>query len=140
MRFLENVKIKAAHHLDSEEACIRYFSNQVIFNLFKSNKLSDQQSKDAFIAYCNENYKHYEGTDDEFKNLKDCVIKNKLKDDEVIKWYTRQTFFYRLLNGVLRKDNICEIFNIRYGINQLTNVLDKYKYELKTDSQIVYRQ
>ena len=50
--FTENVKIKAGQHFISQEACIKFFFNQVIFNLFESKILSDQQSKNALIYYC----------------------------------------------------------------------------------------
>jgi len=137
MKFMEeSVPIKAAHHLYCKEACIKYFSNKVIFNLFDANKPSDGQSKKAFINYCKENYQDYGGEETDLIKLVNEVNNNEFKDKNAIKWYTKNTFFYRLLNGVLRKDNICEFFEIRYAINQLAKALVNYKCNFGTNTKI----
>jgi len=134
----ESVYFKAGHLFDCKEACIKYFYNQVIFNLFKSNKLSYLQSKNAFIDYCKSNYTNYGGVKDELEEVIETVENNEFKKNNIIQWYTRDSFFHKLINCVLRKDDICEFFKIRYAINQLSDALSDYEYKSKSDF-FVYR-
>ncbi|CAF1357733.1 unnamed protein product [Adineta steineri] len=58
--------------------------------------------------------------------------------NDIIKWYTRESFFYLLLNRTLRSEDINHIFAMRYVIFDLENYLRQHRHEnhsLKT----VYR-
>ncbi|UJR11682.1 hypothetical protein I4U23_015863 [Adineta vaga] len=44
---------------------------------------------------------------------------------EIIKWYTRESFFYLLLNRTLRSEDINHIFAMRYVIADLENYIHK---------------
>jgi hypothetical protein len=46
--------------------------------------------------------------------------------DDIIKWYTRASFFYLLLNRTLRSQDINHIFAMRYVISDLENYLREH--------------
>jgi tetratricopeptide (TPR) repeat protein len=49
------------------------------------------------------------------------------KPDEALRWYTKDTFFYKSLNAALRKQNIHMIFLFREFISDIQQQLQKYQ-------------
>ncbi|CAF1217907.1 unnamed protein product [Adineta ricciae] len=56
--------------------------------------------------------------------------------NEIIKWYTRESFFYILLNRTLRSEDINHIFAMRYVISDLENYIQNHRHEIHSIARI----
>jgi tetratricopeptide (TPR) repeat protein len=54
--------------------------------------------------------------------------------DKIIYWYTKETFFYRMINEILRKNDILQFFKIRYALGLIHNSLKKIYKQEKIDT------
>ncbi|CAF1334245.1 unnamed protein product [Rotaria sp. Silwood1] len=67
----------------------------------------------------------YEGNDKELSNLRE--FRKNYSPEEVLKWYTRESFFYKTLNTVLRTENIHMIFLFRAFISDIQRQLKNHQ-------------
>ncbi|CAF4014704.1 unnamed protein product, partial [Rotaria sp. Silwood1] len=67
----------------------------------------------------------YEGNELELSNL--CDFKRSYSSDKALWWYTRQSFFYKVLNAILFTENIHMIFLFRSFISDIQHELKKYQ-------------
>jgi tetratricopeptide (TPR) repeat protein len=66
----------------------------------------------------------YAGNKIELKNIRD--LKNEYSSKKVLWWYTRESFFYKTLNSVLRNKNIHMMFLFREFIADMQDQLQFY--------------
>ncbi|UJR12582.1 hypothetical protein I4U23_016758 [Adineta vaga] len=95
----------------------------LINSLFDSG-VYHKTAKTDFINYCRQQYldnKTGQNTITEFEN--------KYSSIDAIRWYTRDSFVYRLLNKSLRTRNIDIIFKLRFFIIDLQNQLEQFYNE-----------
>ena len=59
--------------------------------------------------------REYEGNYYELKNI--CKFEAEYSSDKALSWYTRESFFYRILNAALRSQNFHIIFLFREFIS-----------------------
>jgi tetratricopeptide (TPR) repeat protein len=99
-----------------------------------------QKDKNELINLCET---EYEGNHSELNNLRE--FKEKYLSDNVLRWYTRDTFFYKTLNAALRTQNIHMIFLFRNFIsdiqrqlqyNQIKNPLQVYRSQLISTDEL----
>jgi hypothetical protein len=83
------------------------------------------EAKHDFLTVCRE---HYNGNNRQLK-LIDDFDKNDIPSDAV-RWYTSDTFLYRLLNKAFRSENIDILFQFRFFICDLYSQLTKAHNEL----------
>ncbi|CAF1349105.1 unnamed protein product [Rotaria sp. Silwood1] len=92
---------------------------------------STEIDRKELIKFCKN---AYEGNNFELSNLRE--FQNDYSSDKVLWWYTRDTFFYKTLNAVLRTENIHMIFLFRSFISDIQHQL---KYHQTKHSLRVYR-
>ncbi|CAF3980886.1 unnamed protein product, partial [Adineta steineri] len=77
---------------------------------------SKENDRDELISYCE---KEYEGNQNELNHLQE--FQRSYSSDNVLWWYTRESFFYKTLNAALRKENIHMIYLYRSFIIDIQN-------------------
>jgi len=138
--FIENVNIKAGHHFNSNEACVTFMFYQIIFDLFDTNKLSKDQSKNDFILFCKEHKSEFDKFNpNHLKIIEQETLEDKFIGENLINWYTLESFFYHLLNRTIREENLLNLFRLRYIFHGMKNALLKYKVTEKDRPLILYR-
>lgn len=78
--------------------------------------------KNELLSLCKVQYKR---DNIELKNIREfekCYL-----PDSALKWYTRSSFVYRLLNKALRTQNIDLLFLFRFFIRDLSKQLEQYR-------------
>jgi hypothetical protein len=76
-------------------------------------------SRQEMLSICRAKFYH-----DRFKLAKiDRFEKMYQSEQDAVKWYTADSFLYRLLNDVLRAETVDSIFKLRYFIQDLHNQL-----------------
>ncbi|CAF1427681.1 unnamed protein product [Adineta steineri] len=83
---------------------------------------STEIDKNELINLC-EN--EYEGNDTELNNLRE--FEKDYSPNKVLLWYTKETFFYKILNAALRTQNIHMMFLFRSFIYDIYRQLQKYQ-------------
>ncbi|CAF3874260.1 unnamed protein product [Rotaria sp. Silwood1] len=81
-----------------------------------------EADKKELISLCQ---KQYENNLNELSNLRE--FRKNYSSDEVLRWYTRETFFYKTLNAVLRNENIHMIFLFRAFIYDIQHQLKNHQ-------------
>ncbi|CAF3299344.1 unnamed protein product [Rotaria sp. Silwood2] len=92
------------------------FSQVLIDCLLRLKSTSKDQTE--LITICK---KAYEGNTFEMTNLHE--FENKYSPTKALWWYTRDTFFYKAINAVLRSENIHMIFLFRQFISDIQHQL-----------------
>ncbi|CAF1271939.1 unnamed protein product [Didymodactylos carnosus] len=91
--------------------------------------------KERFIAICR---KLYNDNEKELQNIEDFA--QNYSPAEAIKWYTRDTFLYRILNHALRVQSVVLLFQMKFFIQDIHNHLKLlHTYEKKQSSMLLYR-
>lgn len=83
------------------------------------------------MDYC---MQQYAGNAEEIRTL--CEFQQSYSSTKVLWWYTRESFFYKILNATLRKQNIRLMFLFRTFISDIFYQLKKYQ---ATNMLRVYR-
>ena len=99
-----------------------FLQTQLLIDCLGRMKATDMD-KDELINVCKqayENNKYQQMIIDEFKNT--------YSSDQAIKWYTKDSFLYRLLNKALRAQNIDLLFLFRFFIRDIEEQLKKHRY------------
>ncbi|UJR34685.1 hypothetical protein I4U23_027462 [Adineta vaga] len=92
-------------------------------------------AKSDLIKYCRDRY-----SEDIIELEKISEFERDYSSTNAIRWYTRNSFLYRLLNEALRIRDIDTIFKLRFFIIDLQNQLEKnYNEELFVDQLRLYR-
>ncbi|CAF1270557.1 unnamed protein product [Adineta steineri] len=78
--------------------------------------------KNELIAICKQ---QYEGNDDQLVLIQ--RFENEYKSNQALRWYTRDSFIYRMLNKALRAQNIHLIFLYRFLIRDLEKQLKDHQ-------------
>lgn len=99
----------------------QFIFSQVLFDCLFRLKYN-QADKDELISCCKNEYAHNHL---ELENLQ--KFEKGYKPDRVLRWYTRETFFYKSLNAALRKQNFHMIFLFRGYISDIQQQLQKYQ-------------
>ncbi len=131
--------IKSSILLDGNQAFIEYIFLDTVFQLTDKGTDNNQSKEDLlfysliFINTYESNKKEQKA---ELKLFMNDIYSGRIKNNCVI-WYTRENFVYRMVNTVLRKQDLIEIFWIRYFINLLRKNLKEYS-QYNTD-KVLYR-
>ncbi|CAF4210440.1 unnamed protein product, partial [Adineta steineri] len=88
---------------------------------------SNENDRNELISYCE---KEYEGNQSELNHLHE--FQSSYSSDNVLWWYTRESFFYKTLNEALRKENIHMICLYRSFIIDIQNQLQNHQYQWAT--------
>ncbi|CAF3017410.1 unnamed protein product [Rotaria sp. Silwood2] len=83
---------------------------------------STQTDKTELINYCKT---EYDGNQIELSNIHE--FQQDYSPSKVLRWYTRESFFYKTLNAALRTQNIHIIFLFRSFISDLHQQLQHYQ-------------
>ncbi|CAF4060954.1 unnamed protein product, partial [Adineta steineri] len=83
---------------------------------------STEIDKNELINLC---VNEYEGNYTELNNLRE--FQQDYSSDKVLWWYTKESFFYKILNAALRTQNIHVIFLFRSFIYDIYRELQKYQ-------------
>ncbi|CAF0746651.1 unnamed protein product [Adineta steineri] len=88
---------------------------------------SNENDRHELISYCE---KEYEGNQNELNHLDE--FQSSYSSDNVLCWYTRESFFYKTLNAALRKQNIHMIYLYRSFIIDIQNQLEIHQCQCAT--------
>jgi hypothetical protein len=117
------------------------YGSFVFFQLFKEvihHMPHTNQAKNDMIIQCK---KDYIGNDTELVKIEE--FQNKYTANDAIKWYTDDTFIYRIINKILRTENIDAFFAYRFFINDLCKQISKNHKQFKKNHKLkqltVYR-
>ena len=98
---------------------------------------ADEKSRDEMLRLCRDYYRNHE------RNLSLIGdFERNYTATDAIKWYTKQSFLYRLTNAALRTGNIDKLYAFRYFISDLSKSLaDAHKRLVQSDTELllVYR-
>ncbi len=86
-------------------------------------RLKDNQTDKAELI--NSCKSEYEGNPMELDNLRE--FETEYTSNKALRWYTKDSFFYKTLNAALRKQNIHMIFLFREFISDIHRQLQKYQ-------------
>ena len=84
-------------------------------------RLKYNQKDRAELMHCCRN--EHEGNDAELRNIRD--FEHQYTSDKALRWYTKDAFFYKILNAVLRKQNFHMTFLFREFISDIQRQLQK---------------
>lgn len=90
---------------------------QVIKQMAMNND-STNESKQEMIAKCR---CYYRGNQKEMKNIDE--FEKDYQSNQAVKWYTRDSFIYKLINKALRTEDIDTLYTYRYYIVDLCTCL-----------------
>ncbi|CAF1152781.1 unnamed protein product [Adineta steineri] len=88
---------------------------------------SNENDRNELITCCE---KEYEGNQNELNHLHE--FQRSYSSDNVLWWYTRESFFYKTLNAALRKQNIHMIYLYRSFIIDIQNQLENHQCQCAT--------
>ncbi|CAF3426856.1 unnamed protein product, partial [Rotaria sp. Silwood2] len=108
----------------------KFVFSQVLIDCLLRLKSTQADTKELIKICKNE----YEGNDKELSNLRE--FQKNYSSGKVLRWYTRESFFYRTLNAVLRTENIHMIFLFRAFISDIQCQLKNHQIK---NSLRVYR-
>ncbi|CAF3804426.1 unnamed protein product [Rotaria sordida] len=83
---------------------------------------SDEKDKTELIKRCK---KTYDGNNIELRNIRE--FKKKYSSDKALQWYSRESFFYKTLNAVLRNEDIHMMFLFREFIADIQHQLKSFR-------------
>ncbi|CAF1067051.1 unnamed protein product [Rotaria sordida] len=107
-----------------------FLQTQLLFDCLNRMKVTDTD-KDKLVMLCKEAYK-----ENQYQQVIIDEFKNTYSSDQAIRWYTRDSFLYRLLNKALRVQNIDLLFRFRFFIDDIEKQLKNHQYP---SSVILYR-
>ncbi|CAF1351432.1 unnamed protein product, partial [Rotaria sordida] len=96
------------------------YSRLLIEELIRMKPKSEDKEK--FISLCE---KQYQGNETQLKYLKE--FQDKYTPDNAIRWYTKKSFVYRILNKALRVQNVQLLYLFRFFIRDICHQLEKYQ-------------
>ncbi|CAF2660116.1 unnamed protein product [Rotaria sp. Silwood2] len=121
---------KATRDLSKESA------EFIWFQLFKDVILrmpKDAQAKEQMVQFC----RHYYHDNSSQLSLIDEFQRDYVPSD-AIKWYTRDSFVYKLVNKALRTEDIEQLYTFRFFISDLSTQLVIGHQKLKTQKEYIF--
>jgi tetratricopeptide (TPR) repeat protein len=103
---------------------LSYLWYHLLINSLFDLTTCQQTSKSDFIKYCREEYLH-----DRVQQNLVTEFETNYSSTDAIRWYTRNSFLYRLLNKAIRTRDIDLIFKFRFFIIDFQNQLEQYYNE-----------
>lgn len=98
----------------------QFIYHQLLIDCLMRMESSTADEKSEFIALCKRQYK---GNNNKLAIVNE--FERKYSPDSAIRWYTKQTFLYKLLNKALRVPNIDLLYLFRFFIVDLGKQLSK---------------
>ncbi|CAF1482742.1 unnamed protein product, partial [Rotaria sp. Silwood1] len=108
-----------------------------VFNYVIARLPRNQQAKEQMIQMCKE---YYRGNRTEIKLIEE--FEQHYKAEDAIRWYSKQSFIYKLVNKALRTEDIELLYKFRFFIGDLSESLQcQHKNIVESEEQIlnVYR-
>ena len=99
----------------------QFVFSQVLIDCLLRLKYTPEDKKEL-ISFCKNQYKD---NDVELNNIRE--FKQEYSPDNVVWWYTRESFFYKTLNAALRTQNIHLIFLFRAYISDIHRQLRNHQ-------------
>ncbi|CAF3809661.1 unnamed protein product, partial [Rotaria magnacalcarata] len=127
---LNNKQTQTFSIYDQEEKSIKRLTKDsaafISFQLFKnviSSLPRNEQSKKQMIQICKQ---YYRGNTKEMKLIEE--FEKNYQSRDAIRWYSKQSFVYKLINKALRTEDTDLLYTFRFFINDLSENL-KYEHE-----------
>jgi tetratricopeptide (TPR) repeat protein len=118
-----------------QENTLMFLWNQVfVYYLIDSTNVDMNQLKDEMLKQCR---LEYEDDQIELKKIDDFC--EKCSDDNILQWYTKDSFLYRLLNRAFRTQNVDSICKFQYFIILLYKKFKNLSKQQHENPFIVYR-
>ncbi|CAF0897422.1 unnamed protein product [Didymodactylos carnosus] len=132
--FYNQHREKSTRNLSKESAEFLWFQlfKDVILRLPRDN-----HSKHQLIEFCRQ---YYHGNEEQLRLIDE--FQNSYTSGEAIKWYTRETFLYKLVNKALRTEDVEQLYTFRYFIADLSlSLTAEYQHirERQEDVVTLYR-
>jgi hypothetical protein len=108
-------KQKSTRDLLKESACFLWFQlfKDILFQMPRS-----EQAKNDMIEQCKQ---YYRGNNEELRLIEE--FERTYTKSDIIRWYTKQCFIYRLCNKALRTEDIELLYILNYYIHDLCKCL-----------------
>jgi len=136
----ESLLTKHVKTFTLKDNCILQMFNNKIFDLLNFKKFSLEQSIKDFVNICDENKINFEEfSPNHLDEIKRELSNDNFKNDVIINWYTKESYFYNMLNENFRHSNFSNLFRLRYPIFELKNALSKYKINENKKPEFLYR-
>ena len=110
--YFEQKRSEHSKQQDKEDIWWKFFY-EILQHIHPTNV-----AKDEFIALCREYYANNQRILNGIEEFEKDYT-----SDQVINWYTRDSFFYRTLNRTLRTQNFNNVFKLRLILNDLVTRL-----------------
>ena len=129
MATVETLSLHAGYHFVDNQSFIDFILIDFLFKLIQNStnlKSAVQDFYESSKTYIIE-YPTTAGKDVEQQNLQEIIhqIQTNKFEEDVINWYTKESFFYRMINNTLRSSNPINIFKLRLPIFFLNKALVK---------------
>jgi tetratricopeptide (TPR) repeat protein len=132
---MQNVKETTLQNIDQEQATYMWFQ------LLIETLLRLPQTSQAHRELIDECMKHYRNNDVEKRKIEQFAVE--YSHENIIEWYTRDCFLYRLVNRAFRTRNIDIIFKYRHFIVDLhQRLVELHEKQYSTETSVnltVYR-
>ncbi|CAF2070150.1 unnamed protein product [Rotaria magnacalcarata] len=135
LNILDSIFIYDAKSTVVPTTLINYAKNQ-LFNDMIHQLPHDRSAKQQMIDACR-NY--YRGNSTVLNKIEE--FETTYEVDDCIRWYTKDTFVYKLINKALRTKDVEQLYVFRYYITDLSKSLNREFHRLRTmtNSLTVYR-
>ena len=118
-------QLQAFSFFDQNQKAVKDLSKQsaefLWFQLFRHVILrlpQNQQAKQQMISICRD---YYRGNTEELELIDQ--FQREYRADEAIRWYSKKSFVYRLVNKALRAEDIEQLYTFRFFIGDLSDSL-----------------
>ncbi|CAF1293341.1 unnamed protein product, partial [Adineta ricciae] len=126
---MQNLKETTLQNIDQEQAIYMWFQ------LLIDTMLKLPRTSQAFHEFIEECIKRYCNNDVEKRKIEQ--FRAEYTKENVVQWYTRDCFLYRLINRALRTRNIDTIFKYRYLIVDLhQRLIELHQKQYSTQSSV----
>ncbi|CAF1458530.1 unnamed protein product [Adineta steineri] len=102
----------------------QFVYNQLLIDCLLRMRPSTEQDKNELISICK---REYQGNSRFLNQLEE--FQNDYSPKKVLWWYTRDSFFYKILNKALRVQNIEILFLFRSYISDIYHQLQYYQFK-----------
>ncbi|CAF1358672.1 unnamed protein product [Adineta ricciae] len=93
---------------------------------------SNQQAKQEMINACRD---YYQGNDRELQSIDD--FEQNYTSTDCIRWYTRETFVYKMVNKALRTEDMEQLHTFRFYISDLSSTLAREYEKLEELDELI---
>ena len=128
--------MKLGYYFDTNKSCISYIYLDTIYSLMNKSDFDLEQSKNDFLNYSLNHLKNQ--SNEHFNQIKQDINEGKFETN-IINWYTKETFFYPLLNNTFKNDDWTNLFELRYPIYLLNQRLKEEQKKQKSIPENLYK-